>query len=102
MSSSTYNDAENTNTIKPRTATVAIIIHLVTMGLLTAASLLLVLGLARAEFRVTERGKKFSAEAEQQFRLYLGDEAGPVSAWHDVPLHTGHPGIVNMVVEIPR
>ena len=80
----------------------SIITHLVAMGLLTAASLLLGLGLARAEFRVTERGKKFSAEAAQQFRLYLEDEAGPVSAWHDVPLHTGRSGIVNMVVEIPR
>ena len=56
-----------------------------------------------SEFSLVERGRKYSEEDREQYKIYLKTSAGDlVSAWHDLPLYTEGAETYNMVVEIPR
>jgi len=52
---------------------------------------------------IIERGKKYSEDPNNQYRLYLSSKGSPISAWHDVPLYSDRTNqTYNMIVEIPR
>ena len=56
-------------------------------------------------FSIVEKGKQFSKEDEEQYRVYFMDEDDIISSWHDIPLFDKDDlsnQTYNMVVEIPR
>ncbi|KAL7059363.1 hypothetical protein AAHC03_013107 [Spirometra sp. Aus1] len=46
--------------------------------------------------------KEFGASNSTDYRMYIMLQDHPISPFHDIPLVHGPPGIMNMVVEIPR
>ena len=62
--------------------------------------------LVSAQFITHQRGKKYSEDPDNLFKLFLKTEAGDiVSLWHDVPLFVSQDttnNTYNMIVEIPR
>ncbi|VDN13320.1 unnamed protein product [Dibothriocephalus latus] len=46
--------------------------------------------------------KEFGASNSTDYRMYIMQQDQPISPFHDIPLVHGPPGIMNMVVEIPR
>ena len=59
-----------------------------------------------AQYRLIERGRKYSEAGGEQYKIYLESLSGDiVSPWHDVPLYHGQDSTnntFNMIVEIPR
>ena len=56
-------------------------------------------------YSVEEKGRKYSDEADQQYRVYFQDGEDIISSWHDIPLYDvadSSNQTFNMVVEIPR
>ena len=56
-------------------------------------------------YSVEERGRKYSNEVDQQYRVYFQDGEDIISSWHDIPLYDvadSSNQTFNMVVEIPR
>lgn len=52
---------------------------------------------------IIERGKKYSEDPRDQYKVYLSSNGDPISAWHDVPLYSDRTNqTYNMIVEIPR
>ena len=63
----------------------------------------LTLNITNGLFKPTERGKKYSEYSDKRYKVFLEDELGVISAWHDIPLVSSEEaGLYNMVVEIPR
>ena len=56
-------------------------------------------------YSVEEKGRKYSDEVDQQYRVYFQDGEDIISSWHDIPLYDvadSSNQTFNMVVEIPR
>nr|XP_023023314.1 inorganic pyrophosphatase-like [Leptinotarsa decemlineata] len=50
-------------------------------------------------YSITERGAPYSPD----YRVYFVNHDGPISPWHDIPLHANpQNNTFNMVIEIPR